>query len=67
MPEPALIYVRTRRGRIHKVSEVGRVRMSAEGCNLDATRGSDATVDAETVANADPSALCARCFPRHEA
>ena len=60
---PEIVYVRTRRGRIHKMAQEGRVRMSAEGCNLDALRGNGAALDAEAVANADPSALCRRCFP----
>lgn len=55
------VLLRTRAGRYHQGTVDGDRLLTSESCNLD---DSPAEVMVGSLEDADPDALCERCFPR---
>jgi hypothetical protein len=63
MPEPRVVFVETKAGRIHKAVRLDGQRYTNEECNLDDAVGGERELTFAELERADGDALCRRCWP----
>jgi hypothetical protein len=63
MPDPSVVFLETKAGRIHKAVRLDGERYTNEACNLDDAVGGERELTFAELERADADALCRRCWP----